>query len=379
MASIQKIKSPLTGEISYRAQIRVRGKSESATFPKKSEAVEWAASLETAIREGKHFPHAVARRTSFDALAATYVRDALADLADDKQRNTREQQIEWWSEQFKGKTVAEITRDAIKASLAVCAAEKFTRGKPRKDKDTGEMIPPKEYKRSNATVNRYLAALSDLMTYAVREHSPSLLASNPVAGIGRKSEPKGRTRFLSDDERKALLEACAKSAWPPLYALVLLAITSGARRTEMTSLKWEDVDMTAGRALVRESKNDEPRTLIVAGEALKALQALAAARDEKPKDERSEWVFPNPSGVPGAILFFDTDWHAALDAAGIKGFRFHDLRHTCASYLAAQKCSLLEIADVLGHKTLAMVKRYSHLVVDHKAGVIERMVAAKGL
>jgi integrase len=70
---------------------------------------------------------------------------------------------------------------------------------------------------------------------------------------------------------------------------------------------------------------------------------------------------------------------AILEAAGIKDFRFHDLRHTTASMLAAQGASLLEIADVLGHKTLAMVKRYSHLVVEHKAKVIEKMVAAKGL
>ena len=69
----------------------------------------------------------------------------------------------------------------------------------------------------------------------------------------------------------------------------------------------------------------------------------------------------------------------ALEAAGIRDFHFHDLRHTTASMLAAQGASLLEIADVLGHKTLAMVKRYSHLVVDHKAKVIEKMVVAKGL
>jgi integrase len=147
----------------------------------------------------------------------------------------------------------------------------------------------------------------------------------------------------------------------------------------MTTLRWSDVDMPAGRALIRKTKNGEQRTLILAGEALKALKVLEAARTEKPKEDRSEFVFPNPSGIPGAVKFFDSYWHAALTAAGISGFRFHDLRHTCASYLAAQKCSLLEIADVLGHKTLAMVKRYSHLVVEHKAGVIERMLAAKGL
>ena len=65
--------------------------------------------------------------------------------------------------------------------------------------------------------------------------------------------------------------------------------------------------------------------------------------------------------------------------ATIHDTRFHDLRHTTASMLAAQGASLLEIADVLGHKTLAMVKRYSHLVIDHKAKVIEKMIVAKGL
>jgi integrase len=376
MASIQKIESPLTGEISYRAQIRVRGRSESATFPKKSEAVEWAGSIEQAIREGKHFPHAAAKRITFDTLAKSYVENALGDF-DKKQRATRVQQVTWWSDHFNGKTVVEITSDAIKLGRDACAAEMFTRGKERKNKKTGEMVPPKQYKRTPATVNRYVAALSAVLTYAINEHVPPLLTVNPVSTISRKKEPKGRIRFLSDDERTRLLDACAKSPWPALRALVLLAITTGARRTEMTTLRWFDVDMTTGRALVRESKNDEPRTLILTGEALKALQGLEAERAEKRKDERSEFVFHDEQG--GAMQFFDNDWHAALDAAGIGNFRFHDLRHTTASYLAAQGRSLLEIADVLGHKTLAMVKRYSHLVVDHKAGVIEAMVKAKGL
>jgi len=376
MASIQKIVSPLTGEISYRAQIRVRGRSESATFPLKAEAKEWAGSIEQAIREGKHFPHAAAKRITFDTLAKSYVENALDDF-DEKQKATRVQQVTWWSTQFNGRNVAEITAEVIKPARDACAAEKFARGKPRPNKKTGEMVQPKLYKRSPATVNRYVAALSAVLTYAIKEHSPPLLTVNPVTSITRKSEPKGRIRFLSDDERARLLDACAKSAWPALRTLVLLAITTGARRTEMTTLRWADVDMKTGRALVKESKNDEPRTLILVGEALKALKVLEAERDAKPKNERSEFVFHDEQG--GAMQFFDGDWHTALDAAGIENFRFHDLRHTTASYLAAQGRSLLEIADVLGHKTLAMVKRYSHLVVDHKAGVIEAMVAAKGL
>jgi integrase len=382
MASIQRIISPLTKAVSYRAQIRVRGRAaESETFPNLKEAKAWAASIETAIREGRHFPHAKARRTSFDALCEDYIKVVLSRF-DETQRDVRTKQLRWWAKQFAGLTLAEITSDKISKARDACAAETFTKGKPRKDKKTGEMIPATEYPRTPATVNRYIAALSHALSFAVKERR--LIDRNPVGDIRREKEPRGRTRFLSDAERTALLDACAASEWAALRALVLLAITTGARRGELINLRWADVDMKAGRALVRETKNDEQRTLPVAGKALEALRELKLNNST-----RSAYVFPSPivvldpeTGKPqldGSYEFFDAHWRTALEAAGIQGFHFHDLRHSCASMLAAQGCSLLEIADVLGHKTLAMVKRYSHLVVDHKAKVIEKMIAAKGL
>jgi integrase len=211
-----------------------------------------------------------------------------------------------------------------------------------------------------------------VLSFAVKERR--LLDRNPVGDISRKKESRGRTRFLSDVERGALLDACANSGWPTLRTLVLLAITTGARRGELLSLRWSDVDLKAGRALVRETKNGEQRTLPLAGKALEALRELKLQGSA-----RSEHVFLQPSGLPGPYEHFDAHWYAALETAAIADFHFHDLRHTTASMLAAQGASLLEIADVLGHKTLAMVKRYSHLVVDHKAKVIERLVIAKGL
>ena len=382
MASIQRIVSPLTKDVSYRAQVRVKGRSsESATFPNRKEAEAWAASIETAIREGRHFPHAAAKRTSFDALAKDYAETVLVEF-DEVQRAARTLQLNWWSEQFAGKSVAEITADAVSKARDVCAAETFTRGKPRKDKKTGEIILPKEYRRSGATVNRYIATLSHLFSFAVKERR--LIDRNPVGDIRRKKEPRGRTRFLSDEERAALLHACANSEWVPLHALVLLAITTGARRGELVSLKWADVDLKAGRATIHDTKNGEQRTLPLAGKALEALRQLKLQNSA-----RSEYLFPSPTvvldpetGKPqldAPYEHFDAHWYAAIETAGISDFRFHDLRHTTASMLAAQGASLLEIADVLGHKTLAMVKRYSHLVVEHKAKVIERMIVAKGL
>jgi integrase len=90
-------------------------------------------------------------------------------------------------------------------------------------------------------------------------------------------------------------------------------------------------------------------------------------------------VFQQPSGLPGPRENFDDHWRSALKAAGIENFRFHDLRRTCAIYLASQGASLLEIADVLGHRTMAMVKRYSHLAQGHKTIVVEKMARARGL
>jgi integrase len=114
------------------------------------------------------------------------------------------------------------------------------------------------------------------------------------------------------------------------------------------------------------TKNDEQRVLRspAKADALRAKTAELGAQRIR---------VSAALGASGAIRHFDAHWYAALETLGIGGgFHFHDLRHTCASYLAKQGCSLLEIANVLGHKTLAMVKRYGHLVDDDKAKVIER-------
>jgi integrase len=197
------------------------------------------------------------------------------------------------------------------------ASETFARGKPPKDKKTREIIPPKEYRRSDATVSRYVATLSRL--FAVKERR--LIDRNPVGDIRRKKEPRGRTRFLSDEERAALLHACANSEWAPLHALVLLAITTGARRGELVSLKWADVDFKAGRATIHDTKNGEQRTLPLAGKALEALRQIKLQNSP-----RSDYLFSSPTVVldpktgkaqlDSPYEHFDAHWHAALDAAG---------------------------------------------------------------
>ena len=84
-------------------------------------------------------------------------------------------------------------------------------------------------------------------------------------------------------------------------------------------------------------------------------------------------VNENASARVHKAIFPRAAWERAIAAAEIKDFRFHDLRHSTASYLAMQGASLVEIADVLGHKTLQMVKRFSHLSEAHTRGVVDRM------
>jgi integrase len=370
MASIQRIVSPLTKAVSYRAQVRVKGRpAQSETFPNLKEAKAWGASIESAIRENRNHPHLAGGKKSFAELVRRY-RETVMNEAGASSKAVREQHLTWWDTHFAGRTLAEITPDLVATARDALAAEKFTRGKVQKKK--GVEILPTEYTRSGATVNRYLATLSHMFTMAVKEWR--LVATNPVRDITKKKEARGRVRFLSDKERDALLAACAASDWPALHTLVLLAISTGARRGELINLQWDDVDLKGARAIVRETKNGETRSLPLVGKALEALRVLKLQGSAK-----SPWVFPQPSGFPGPYENFDGVWYDALTAANIEDFRFHDLRHTTASYLAAQGASLLEIADTLGHKTLSMVKRYSHLAQSHKVSAIEKMAKERGL
>jgi integrase len=369
MASIQRLSSPLTGRVSYRVQVRLRGHpSQSGTFRNRRDAERWASSLESGIREGRYFPNAVARRTTFAALAERYARSILADARPERRSNAGHH-LTWWLDRLGTLSLAEITADHIAQGRDALASQTYVRAKG----EDGATVPT-AYRRSGATVNRYLATLSHMFMTAMREWR--LIDRNPVAEVSKKKEARGRARFLRDEERDALLVACAQSAWPALYTLVLLAISTGARRGELIHLQWTDISLNppSPGALIRRTKNGDSRRLPLVGKALESLKALQTANG----GARS-FVFAHPSGMDKPYIAFDAHWYAALARARVDDFRFHDLRHTCASYLAAQGSSLLEIADVLGHRTMAMVKRYSHLAEGHKAIVIARMARERGL
>ena len=216
---------------------------------------------------------------------------------------------------------------------------------------------------SNATVNRYKSALSVVFSFACRQYE---LPDNPVRHILSKTENNTKVRYLSSDERGRLFDACNQSTWSRLYLLTLMAITTGARRGELLSLKWSDLDLDIDIAYIGTSKNGQPRALPLTQDTLNELS--------KHTQNNNSLIFGS-SVDENKSFCFDKPWKRALEQANIQDFRFHDLRHTTASYLAQSGASLLEIAEVLGHKQISVTHRYAHLCIGHKQKLINKVMS----
>jgi len=207
-----------------------------------------------------------------------------------------------------------------------------------------------------------------VLTWAIKRRIAPKGWLNPCRAVEKRSEVgNARTRFLADDERERLLGACKASKWSKLYVLVLMALTTGARKAELMGLRWIDIDFQNKIAHVGRSKNGDPKALPLVPAVITVLERFGG--------EPTALVFASRI-QPSSPFAFRDHWKDALKAAGIRGFRFHDLRHSCASHLAANGATLLEIADVLGHRQMSMTKRYSHLTTAHKAGLINRLMGS---
>ncbi len=161
----------------------------------------------------------------------------------------------------------------------------------------------------------------------------------------------------------SLIKCCCNYFW--FCCISLKSI--GMRKGEILNLQWSHLDLDKGKAILHETKNGERRTVSLTGHALTILREYA----DRPRHFCSPYVFPSTFG--SKPIQIRTSWITAVNLANLPDFHFHDLRHTFASYLAMNGATLAEIAEALGHKTLAMVKRYAHLTEEHTRSVIEKM------
>jgi integrase len=360
MATIEKRE---TGNgIRYRVRVRLRGQApRTRTFKRLTDAKAWASKVEADLGHGVYVPTTADRRRTLAELIDKFLAEHLPIKKHNSDRKKVEGYLGWWKGHAGYVTLDNLTAKTIAGFRSELLARRTGRLPAVRDPEvTTAPI-------TQATANRYLAALSAVCKWAWKELG--WLPSNPVLSVSKGPEHSGIVRYLTDDERAALLDACRASADRNIHCAVVLALATGARAGNLRALTWDDIDFERWTLRFAQTKNREPRYVPVVGPAKAVLQAQ---RDRDPTGKG--WVFKGARDASPADLTHP--WREVRAAAGLVGekhCRFHDLRHTTASYMTMNGATLVEVAEALGHRTLVMAQRYSHQSAEHVRGTLERM------
>ncbi len=227
-----------------------------------------------------------------------------------------------------------------------------------------------------ATINRKKAVLSSVYKFAL---SRGYVDSNIVRNVVIDDDTKRRNRVLSDAERPRLLKACQESHWDKLYLLVLMAMTTGARRGELLKLRWCDISIKDSVAYLGNTKNGDDRELHFAPIVMDELKRF--------QEVGNGLIFPSAE-KPTQAIDIRKAWEKALRVANIPAkdilnpdgsiklekFTFHCLRHGFCSALSDSGKELSQIGKLAGHKSLQTTMRYIHQGRDQKRLIVNELV-----
>jgi integrase len=287
----------------------------------------------TQVLENRYFPpNRALGRMPFNQFADMYLERVVPLM---KSIRTERDRVKRWMRQFATRPLGQITRAEIEA----WRRERMSKCRP-------------------ATINRDLSRLRHMLNLAVEWE---LLEESPMQGIKFLRENNARTRYLSLEECQRLIASCIA---PHIRALVGVALHSGMRLGEILNLRWYDLDFASGFILVRDSKNGESRHVPMDA----TLSALFRAY---PHRLGTDLVFSSSRG--GRIVDVRTGFLNSCKRAELTDLHFHDLRHTFASQFVMAGGDLYILKEILGHKSLAMTTRYSHLSPTYKIKAIDRM------
>lgn len=335
MASIAKYRNS-DGSTSYVAQVRIKPfKPTAKSFDTKAAAKAWADDQEKTLKAQRDRG---ADRADLPSLTVAKLCEEF--LADPEVKRLAyfddlERLVAWWSNEYGTDRVVDVGVLKLRAA---------------RDKLTGSG----KDKKAPATVNRYLSAFRSCWNWARTAGLVPQERGWPTRLL--LTEPKGRVRYLSDDELAAVLKA-AKEYSPTMYAAIVVSLATGVRQGELLRLTWADVDADRQTIRILIAKNGEARAVHlpqVAADALKLLRRNGIIGRVN--------VLLDDKGRPLTKERLADRWNVIRAAAGLEDFRWHDLRHSCASFLAQRGASLLEIGSVLGHKSPSVTQRYTHLV-----------------
>ena len=335
----------------WKAIIRKRGWPTAAkTFRKKRDATDWARRTEDEMVRGIYVDRAGAERLSLKRALERYLRE----VSPTKRPRTakRERQVADVLVPALGEyTLAALTPDVI---------AKYRDGRLEEGK-------------SPDTVRIELAVLSHLFTTAIREWRVGLVY-NPVMNVRKPSGGAGRNRRLAGDEEQRLLKSCDRHSNPMLGWIVRVAIHTGMRVGEIQTLHHDQVDLKRRIVKLDHTKNGSARTVPLSE---KATDAIQRAIDNPIRREDTDLIFWGEPGRDGKRrpYEFRRAWRQMLERARIKNLRFHDLRHEAVSRLVEAGLSDQEVAAISGHKSMQMLRRYTHLRAEDLVERLDQVLA----
>lgn len=306
----------------WQARVRRRGRPTiSRSFTLKSDALRWARATELAIDRGTFIDQGEAEKTTLAEVIQRYMREVLPTMKGAKEDAIR--------------LTAICRRPICKTSMSRLTAGRFAEYRDQRLQQV-----------SNGTVIRELAYFSSVINHARREWGINI--NNPIALVRKPASPRGRERVLSEDEMVLILNELEPTGRrnPWMKPLVIFALETAMRRSELLSLRWSEVDLIKRTATLLDTKNGDIRVVPLSTRAIATLKEL-------PK-HISGRVFPLEAAATSKA--FDV----ATERAGVDDVRFHDLRHTAITRLADKLPNVIELAAVSGHKSLAMLRRYYH-------------------
>ncbi|MBU1420126.1 MAG: site-specific integrase [Proteobacteria bacterium] len=317
----------------------------SQTFDRLSDAQRWAEDTESTLRSGGYVGEAPPDDMAFSKALDRYE----LEVSSQKRPNTRAREI----------TSANILRESFsRLNLKEITPARVAAFRDKRLQSVGP-----------STLQKDLALLSHLYTIARMEWA--LEINNPVAAIRKPAKPSGRLRLLSKDEARNLLGICKTSRNKKLYHYVQLLLHTGMRPSEAAGVAWGQVNIDA-RIIDLTITKTKPRRVPL---TIKAIEILLDIMPEKCNSKDSVFL---PENISVTVqrrpnLFFRRAFDNAIKKAKIEDFHMHDLRHTAASYLLMAGVDLRTLAEILGHSTMQMVQRYTHLLDDHKIKAIDQL------
>jgi integrase len=334
------------GTTSYLGVVRVRPfDPASKAFPTRAEARRWADDL---VRELTTKRNSSDVRKDITSLTLKQlVEEYLAEHETKKLRtfDDVERLLGWWVNHF--------------------GAEKVLETGPVKLREARDLLH--KGGRAEGTVNRYLGSLRSAWNWG---KAAGLIPADKMWPTRLfLSEPRERVRFLNDGELKAVLAEAEKNA-PWMHAAVVVSLATGLRQGELLRLAWADIDSAKQTIIVHVSKSGKRRLIHLPSPAVEALKKM---RVVGPK-----LVFVRPDGTPADKGFLNFNWKKVRKNAGLVDFHWHDLRHSCASFLAQAGASLTEIASVLGHSSPSITAKYAHMVAGRPVTGADKLAEKLG-